>query len=934
MPVDYKSDYFSLNLGIALISFAVLTVELSLIRVMDVILAPSTGYMVLTSAMFALGLGGIYLYVFPIKTKKVLPRIALLAVIFSITAPLIIPLFNILPFSMEITKENQVIQILAWSAMYFTLIVPFMVIGLILAQVFLSYSNAINRLYFFDLLGAGIACLFFVPLIPIFGPGGLLFVASAAGLLSSFFFYRPTNILRYILPLMALFILFTPLAMDDYIEFRGHANKRNNDVHIQQGKRVHVKWDPVSKLDVFKDVAGNALLFSLDGGQQGSWLKQFKGDFNSISVKNDDGKFYMGRGSAIHYLLWKEGIKPNVLLIGSSAGGGISRALSFNAESVDAVELVGAIVKAERNDFHEYGGGWYSHPSVNAIIGEGRTYLRSTSKLYDVIQMFSSHTSSSVESGSGAVQTVYLQTVEAYMEYFQHLTENGALQINHHIYPRMLTTAAQAWHRLGRKDFWRHALVVEPIVADTLPTMIIKMKPWTKKEVGLIRDYMNRGKQARIDRPGAHHPSNKIYEKNIYSTKIWVSQEHVNGIEFKIGIYRQKNLPYDINVTLKNEGGEIVAQSIVKGNFAKENDFVTASFPKINNVKGKSLAIEISAPLAIEENGFSVWLSNSNRPVLNVIPRPYLLSEMIAFNPLDQANNLVSNDLLSSPFPKDKSKSIPWNIFPVTDASPYFSMIRKNNRHIQDGRENVIDRNTAYLLNVRLRDGLPGDWLHLFVTASISVIFAFVFIVFPLIGTNLKKNTWQGMGRDIIYFSSLGLGFILIEVVFIQLFKKLIGYPTHTFVVVICSLLISAGIGSALSKRFATLMKGKMVFIFGTIIVYGIVFTLFYEPIFYAALGMSLPLRIIVATALIVPIGFFMGMPFPLGILGLSGKNERAIPWAWAVNGFFTVVGGLLAILISIFTDFSVVLYCAFLIYGIALFVSRPYNVNSAGQHV
>lgn len=183
------------------------------------------------------------------------------------------------------------------------------------------------------------------------------------------------------------------------------------------------------------------------------------------------------------------------------------------------------------------------------------------------------------------------------------------------------------------------------------------------------------------------------------------------------------------------------------------------------------------------------------------------------------------------------------------------------------------------------------------------------------------------MGRDIIYFSALGLGFILIEVVFIQLFKKLIGYPTHTFVVVICSLLISAGIGSALSKRFATLVQGRMVFIFGTIIVLGIVFTLFYESFFYAALGMSLSLRILVATALIVPMGFFMGMPFPLGILGLSGKNDRAIPWAWAINGFFTVVGGLLAILISIVTDFSVVLYCALIIYGVALMVSRPYTM-------
>jgi len=926
MRNQQKSDIIWLNLGVALISFAVLTVELSLIRVMDVILAPSTGYMVLTSAMFALGLGGIYLYLFPIKTQMVLPRLGRLALIFAITAPLVIPLFNALPFSIEITKENRVVQMLAWSGMYFSLIVPFMVVGLILSQVFLSYSKAINRLYFFDLLGAGIACLFFIPLIPFYGPGGLLFVASAAGLLASFCFYRPNNLFRYVVPLLAITALFIPLAVDGYIEFRGHANKRNNDLYIQQGKRVHVRWDPVSKLDVFRNVAINTLLFSLDGGQQGSWLRQFKGEFSSIKKTEDNGSFYMGRGAAIHYLLWKKGMNPEILLIGSSAGGDIKRALSFNAKHVDAVELVGSIINAERHKFRDYGGGWYSHPDVTAVIGEGRTYLRSTAKKYDVIQMFSSHTSSSVESGSGAVQTVYLQTIEAYMEYFQHLTEDGALQINHHIYPRMLTTAAQAWHRLGKKEFWRHALVIEPLVADTLPTMIIKMKPWTQQEMTLVLDYMNRGKKAQIDRPGSHHPSKKVFENNIYSTIIQFTKEQIEGVELKIGTYNQNGLPYDINVTLKGEKGEIVAHAVVKGDSVNDNEFVLASFDPVVNVKGKKFAIEVAAPEAKQENGFAVWLSNSNRPVLNAVPRSYLLAEMTAFNPLDPKENLVPQELLSSPFPWEKAEKIPWNISPVMDDSPYFSMIRKFNRPVQAGKQNVIDRNTAYLLNVRLRDGLPGDWLHLFVTAVVSVFFAFVFIVLPLIGTSLKKNTWQGMGRDIIYFSALGLGFILIEIVFIQLFKKLIGYPTHTFVVVICSLLISAGIGSALSKRFAKLVRGRMVFIFGTIIIYGILFALFYEPFFYAALGMSLAIRILVATVFIVPLGFFLGMPFPLGILGLSDKNDRAIPWAWAINGFFTVVGGLLAILMSVAMNFSFVLYCAFIVYGIALAVSRPYK--------
>ncbi len=917
-----KIEIMSLNLGVALISFAVLTLELALIRVMDVILAPNTGYMVLTSAMFALGLGGIYLYLFPAKEKIVLPRLSRLALIFSLCTPLVIVIFNYLPFSMEITKENQLMQLAAWAVMYITLVIPFLIVGLILAQVFLSYSKEINRLYFFDLLGAGLACLFFIPLIPYYGPGGLLFVASSAGFLASFCFHRPNRVLQYAVPVAAIIAIITPLLPANYIEFRGHANKRNNDQYILDGKRDFVQWDPVSKLDVL-NINKNAKLFSLDGGQQGSWLEKFDGDMSKLIVTEDDGEFYYGRRSAIHYLFWKEHRTPEVLEIGSASGGGLRTPLAFSAKHIDAIELVGAMVNAERTMYSEYSGAMYSHPDVTAIIGEGRSYLRSTDKAYDIIQMFSSHTSSSVESGSGAVQTVYLQTVEAYIEYFQHLTENGALQINHHIYPRMLTTAAQAWHLLGKTDFWRHALVIEPLVADTLPTTIIKMQPWTSQEVELVKNYMNRGKRPKLDRPLSSHPSHKYFAEDVYTTSVVQKENTLEGVEFRIGTYHQQSLPYDILVTIQDNNGKVLRSSVIEGATITDNAFVKASFEPLADVKGKEFIVEISGDHATRENGFAIWLAHDDTPVLNTLPAHFLDREQIAFNPLEPDSNLVSPELLSSPFPEDMAKDIPWNISPVYDASPYFSMIRKYNQYVEPGAQNVIDGNTAHLLNVRLRDGLPKDWLHLFVVASVSIFFAFVFIVLPFIKTSWKKNTWPGMGRDILYFSCLGLGFISIEVVLIQLFKKLIGYPSHTFVVVICCLLISAGIGSAFSKRFIQLAKGRMYILFSLIIGYGILFTITYESIFYTFLGMPLSSRILVATLLISPLGFFLGMPFPLGILGLSNKHEQAIPWAWAVNGFFTVVGGFVAIIVSIAANFSAVLLFAFVIYGIALFASQ-----------
>lgn len=128
-------------------------------------------------------------------------------------------------------------------------------------------------------------------------------------------------------------------------------------------------------------------------------------------------------------------------------------------------------------------------------MGEGRSYLRSTDRKYDIIQIFSNHTSSSIAGGAGAMATNYLQTAQAYSEYFSHLTENGILQINHHIYPRMITTAALAWKEMGRGNFKRHVVVMEAQgeTIDNLPTLLIKNSLWKKRNsknyAGFSRDF-------------------------------------------------------------------------------------------------------------------------------------------------------------------------------------------------------------------------------------------------------------------------------------------------------------------------------------------------------------------------------------------------------------------------------------------------------------
>ena len=81
--------------------------------------------------------------------------------------------------------------------------------------------------------------------------------------------------------------------------------------------------------------------------------------------------------------------------------------------------------------------------------------------------------------------------------------------------------------------------------------------------------------------------------------------------------------------------------------------------------------------------------------------------------------------------------------------------------------------------------------------------------------------------------------------------------------------------------------------------------------------------RILISVALIFPLGFFLGMPFPLGILGISDQPSGAIPWAWGLNGVFTVVGGFLSVVLSLLFGFKATLAIALLIYCLAFVVFR-----------
>lgn len=180
----------------------------------------------------------------------------------------------------------------------------------------------------------------------------------------------------------------------------------------------------------------------------------------------------------------------------------------------------------------------------------------------------------------------------------------------------------------------------------------------------------------------------------------------------------------------------------------------------------------------------------------------------------------------------------------------------------------------------------------------------------------LKSHSLQ-VWRMLGFFFCLGLAFLFIEIAFIQKFILFLHHPLYAVTVVLCTFLIAAGIGSYASRFFMQRRYGHCYPIAG-ITVLALLYLLCLKDLTAVLLHQPSWINIAVSILLTAPLGFFMGMPFPLGLNRANELNPVLIPWAWGINGFASVISAILATLIAIHWGFNVLILAAVGLYSLA----------------
>lgn len=212
----------------------------------------------------------------------------------------------------------------------------------------------------------------------------------------------------------------------------------------------------------------------------------------------------------------------------------------------------------------------------------------------------------------------------------------------------------------------------------------------------------------------------------------------------------------------------------------------------------------------------------------------------------------------------------------------------------------------------------------------IVLLIAAVFCLFPLYKFKRRHLRTRGAPWLLLYFFSIGVGFMYLEIGLMQNIARFLGNPGYSVSVILFAILLFSGLGSFWSGRF----ENKWRVVVGaslTLAVYMLILIFAMRPILNAFIVNSLTLRAVVVVVLLAPLSVAMGMMFPSGLSLLQSEGRKFVPWAVGVNGFASVLGSLTYILVVMALGFRLSLLIGVGIYLMAL-VSMGLFVRSSSR--
>ena len=254
----------------------------------------------------------------------------------------------------------------------------------------------------------------------------------------------------------------------------------------------------------------------------------------------------------------------------------------------------------------------------------------------------------------------------------------------------------------------------------------------------------------------------------------------------------------------------------------------------------------------------------------------------------------------------------PYDVSAIDDNRPFFWHFTPFSDVIGDVGSPVSDLDVEIGIGERV----------LLVLLGISILLAAVFLLLPFV---LVRSTWRALPNKATtapIFALLGLAFISFEIVLIQRFSLLLGYPTFSLTVTLMAILLSTGVGALVSERWHGAPRRMLASLAVAIVGLGLFYGLLATSLEGTLQSWPLLAKAGVVALLCAPLGFCLGMFMPLAITLVArdpAHSREYVAWGWAINGFFSVIGSTLTTMASMTFGFRTVLIASVVLYLVVI---------------
>lgn len=792
-----------LGLGVLLLSAALMTTELVATRIFSVIIWYHFAFFAISVALFGTGVAALTVHLVqarlaPSRTEHWLAGSSLALAVSVVLVDL--ALLHVTPNWFGQGGGAFTHLTLKLFGLFVLTAAPFFCGGFGLALAVLSFAAEVHRLYFWDLLGAGLACLGVIPLLAVLGGPLALLAASVIACAATVAFVGtgPARRLSGFAGALTLGVVAL-----------GALNPVTGLLQVQTAKGVSLdrvkpefnRWNSFSMVTVLPQVGFRG--WGLSPRYKGPVAEQKKLviDMNAMTtLTRFDGDLSRVRYTSFDLSAFAYRLRPHarsVCVIGAGGGKDVLAALASGAQHVTAVEINPLIVNdVMRGRFRTFTGNLYDRKDVQVVVEDGRSFVRRTRERFDVVNLSMVDTSAATAAGAYALTENSLYTENAFEDFFKSLRPGGMLSVASVSLPGLAVGA-----RLS--SIAREA--VRARGGDPARSIAVIATPWR------------------------HVPGATLYE-----------------------------------VLVKPDG------------------FTKAEATRI-------------AEQARRLGFFPIYVTG--HPAFQTLPEPDWIDRIVT------AKNEARLQRRMASWPLDVSAT--------TDDHPFFFYQRR----LSDLGRALVSSAPGHLF---------GNGLAILAkVVLIALVLVGAFLAVPFVVGRRALGAGAGApGWDLGYVSGLGLGFMLIEIALIMRLSLYLGHPTATLSVVLLVLLVMSGVGSRVlgrgGERAGTRLRIAVALLVGGTLAFA--FTL--GRVLHATESWPSIARSLVAAALLAPLGFLLGAPFPSGLRAVADRAKTRIPWLWSVNSATSVLGSVLATLLALHAGARTTLAAGAVVYAVVFALS------------